>query len=105
MLAEDWGGACEGTLLNPTNRCRANMAYMQPADRYPLGIGTLLNPHLPMNNARPLSLSRLDRRRCLAAKIQREFLTTCWSESTYHRDDFSRPALRYGSLNALFQVA
>jgi len=29
-------------------------------------------------------------------------LTTYWSESTNHRDDYSRPALRHGSLNSRF---
>jgi len=29
-------------------------------------------------------------------------LTTYWSESTYHRDDYSRSALRHGGLNSRF---
>ena len=36
---------------------------------------------------------------------ERSLLTTYRSESLNHRNDFSRPALRHGSLNSLFQVA
>ena len=47
------------------------------------------------------------RQRRLRQPRQREssLLTTYWSEPLNHRDNFSKPALRHGSLNSLFQVA